>query len=112
MTVPIWIHLHGEKAMAQIEIERADGQGGRANITVLDGAFQPFAAKEVTLVLANPAAGIEPMRRPAVHTQESIWSIDDLRVPLAGRWNVSVEILVSDFKKSTVYAPFFLPPSP
>jgi copper transport protein len=112
MTAPISIHLHGEKAMAQIEIERANGQGGRASIMVLDGAFQPFAVKEVTLVLANPAAGIERMRRPAVHTQENIWSVDDLRVPVAGRWNVAVEILINDFEKVTVDDAVALPRVP
>jgi copper transport protein len=112
MTAPISIHLHGEKAMAQIEIERAGGQGGRASIMVLDGAFQPFAVKEVTLVLANPAAGIEPMRRPASHAQDSTWSIDDLRVPVAGRWNVGVEILINDFEKVTVEDAVTLPRVP
>jgi copper transport protein len=112
MAAPISIHLHGEKAMAQIEIERANGQGGRASIMVLDGAFQPFAVKEVTLVLANPAAGIERMRRSAVHVQESNWSIDDLRIPVAGRWSVSVEILINDFEKVTVEDAVVLPRVP
>jgi copper transport protein len=79
---------------------------------VLDGAFQPFAVKEVTLVLANPAAGIERMRRSAVHVQESNWSIDDLRIPVAGRWSVSVEILINDFEKVTVEDAVVLPRVP
>jgi copper transport protein len=112
LAAPISIHLHGEKAMAQIEIERADGRAGHASIMVLDGAFQPFAVKEVTLVLASPAAGIERIRRAAAHTQENIWSIDDLRIPLAGRWNVSVEILVNDFEKVTVEDAVALPRVP
>jgi copper transport protein len=111
-TVPISIHLHGEKAMAQIEIERTNGQGGRASILVLDGDFRPFAVKEVTLVLGNPAAGIERMRRLATHTQESIWSIDDLRVPVAGRWSVGVEILINDFEKVTLEETVRLPRMP
>src|SRR5262249_49347190 len=106
--------LHGEKAMVEIERDRAPGKG--ATLLVLDGAFQPLAAKEVTLVLADPAAGIEPMRRVAVRSGESdnLWRIEDLRIPLAGRWTVRVgiglagrwtvrvEILVGDFDKLTV----------
>jgi len=111
-SAPISIHLHGEKAMAQIEIERASGQAGRADVMVLDGAFQPLAAKEVTLVLANPAAGIEPMRRVAARARENVWSIDDLRVPVAGRWNVRVEILIDDFEKVTVEDEVALPRVP
>ena len=112
LAAPISIHLHGDKAMAQIEIERADGRAGRGSIMVLDGAFQPVAVKEVALVLANPAAGIERVRRAAAHAQENIWSIDDLRVPLAGRWKVSVEILVNDFEKVTVEDTVTLPRVP
>ncbi len=48
----------------------ASGQGGRANVLVLDGEYRPLAVKEVTLVLANPAAGIEPMRRTATPVGE------------------------------------------
>jgi copper transport protein len=109
---PISFHVHGNKAMAEIAIEREGGRGARANMLVLDGAFRPLAAKEVTLVLANPAAGIEPMRRSAVRSGENNWRIDDLRVPVAGRWNVRVEILISDFDKVTVEDSVALPRVP
>jgi copper transport protein len=109
---PISFHIHGDKAMAEIAIERGGGEGARANMLVLDGAFRPLAAKEVTLVLANPAAGIEPLRRSAVHSGESNWRIDDLRVPVAGRWDVRVEILVTDFDKVTVEDSVALPRVP
>ena len=73
------------------------------SVQVLDGEFKPLAAKEVTLVLANPAAGIEPMRRAGVHSgADGTWRIDDVRIPVAGRWNVRVEILINDFEKATV----------
>ena len=98
--------------MAEIAIEREGGQGARANVLVLDGAFQPLTAKEVTLVLANPAAGIEPLRRSAAHAGASNWRIDDLSVPVAGRWNVRVEILVSDFDKVSVEDTVRLPRVP
>jgi copper transport protein len=107
---PIAFHIHGEKAMAEIAIEREDGRS--AQLHVLDRAFQPLAAREVTLVLANPAAGIEPLRRSAVHTGDNTWRIDDLRIPVAGQWNLRVEILVSDFEKVTIEDTVVLPRSP
>ena len=113
---PISLHIHGEKAMAQIEIERERGQGARTTVLVLDGAFQPLAVKEVTLVLANSAAGIEPLRRGATRTTDasgaSVWRIDDLRIPVAGRWKLEVELLVSDFDKVTVDDTVTLPRVP
>jgi copper transport protein len=116
---PISIHLHGEKAMAQIEIERPKGEGGRASLMVLDSEFQPLAVKEVTLVLESPAAGIEPMRRNATRRQEAgarsesgNWRIDDLRIPVAGRWNLRIELLVSDFDKVMIEDTVTLPRVP
>ena len=94
---PVAIHIHGEKAMAEIEIERENGR--YAQVQVLDGAFRPLAAREVTLVLDNPAAGIEPLRRTAIHVGENSWRIDNLRIPIGGQWNVRIEILISDFEK-------------
>jgi len=117
---PISLHIHGEKAMAQIEIERAKQQSPQVSVLVLDGAFQPLAAKEVTLVLANPAAGIEPIRISATRAgasgqtsaATSDWRIGDLRIPVAGRWNLRVEILISDFEKRIVEDTVTLPRLP
>src|SRR5260221_215766 len=81
VAAPISLHLHGEKAMAEIEIER-NGAAAAASLLLLDGAFRPLAAKEVTLVLATPAAGIEPMRRIARRAGETNWRIHDLRIPV------------------------------
>jgi copper transport protein len=114
-SAPISIHLHGGKAMAQIEIERPEDQGARATLQVLDGEFQPLAVKEVTLVLANPAAGIEPMRRTATRAQEAgamNWRIDELRIPVAGRWSLRVELLVSEFDKVMIEDTVTLPRMP
>jgi copper transport protein len=117
---PVSVHIHGEKAMAQIEIERAKPQSPQASVLVLDGAFQPLAAKEVTLVLANPAAGIELIRMNATRAganggagaNTSTWRIGDLRIPVAGRWNLRVEILISDFEKRIIEDTITLPRVP
>jgi copper transport protein len=109
---PIALHLHGDKAMAEIEIERKAGEPARANVLVLDGAFRPFAVKEVALMLANPAAGIEPLRMNAVPAGDSRWRIEDLRIPVAGRWTLRVDILVSDFDKVSLEDAVTLPRVP
>jgi copper transport protein len=110
-TIPI--HLHGDKAMAQIAIVRDDAGRGIAHALVLDGAFQPLAVKEVTLVLANPAAGLEPLRRVGVQsTADDTWRFDDVRIPVAGRWDVGVEVLINDFERVTVKDTVVLPRLP
>jgi copper transport protein len=109
---PISIHLHGEKAMAQIELTPQETRGARVTVLVLDGEFRPLAAKEVVLVVSNTAAGIEPLRRAAVGTGDSAWQIDDFRIPVAGEWRLRVEILVSDFDKVMLEQTVVLPRAP
>ena len=81
--------------MADISI--APGHQGpvAASIVLLTGDFGPLDAKEVTLVLSNPAAGIAPIQRSAQQPGDGTWRVDDLTIPVAGRWIVSVAIRVS-----------------
>jgi copper transport protein len=105
---PIHVHIHTEKAMADLQIGPPSQDGRRVTIDVLDGEFRPLAAKEVELVLSKPAAGIEPLRLAATRIQGTSWRVDGLRITLSGRWNVRVDILVSDFEKITIEDDFEL----
>jgi copper transport protein len=106
------LHLHGERAMAQIEIDPLRSRGADVTVQVLDGEFRPLVAKELTLVLSDPGAGIEPLRRDAVNEGGSDWRIDNVLIPVAGRWRVRVEILISDFEKIVLEDDVNLPRSP
>jgi copper transport protein len=99
---PVHIHIHGDQAMADLTIELAGVAGRRITVTVLDGQFGPLPAKEVTVLLAKPDAGIEPLRMPATHVEGASWRIDHVQLPAGGNWQVRVEILVSDFEKITL----------
>jgi copper transport protein len=98
---PALVHIHTDKLMAELTLE--PGRAGRtqASIMILRGDFTPFEPKEVTLVLANPGAGIEPIRRAAV-PRDGTWRIDGLTLPLAGHWQVRIDVLVSDFEKTSL----------
>jgi len=109
---PASIHFHGGKAMAQIDVEPVRARGAEVSILVLDGEFRPLAAKEVTMFLANAGAGIEPIRRNATLVEGTTWAIDDLRIPLAGRWSLRVDILIDDFDKETLEDEVLLPKAP
>ena len=109
---PIPIHLHSPKAMAQIDIEPVRARGANVLVQVSNGELEPIPVKELSFILSNPAAGIEPMRREAVSEGEVTWRIDDLRIPLAGRWHVQVEILINDFEKVTLEDDVQLPRAP
>lgn len=95
---PASIHIHTDKAMADLTI--APGRAGpvSASIMIMTGDFGPLDAKEVILVLSNPPAGIEQIKRPAIKPGDGTWRIDGLNLPLPGRWTVRIDVLISDFE--------------
>jgi copper transport protein len=96
---PLRIHIHGDKAMADLTVEPADGADHRILVSVLDGQFAPLPAKELALVFAKPEAGIEPLRISATLIEGVNWRIDHVQLPALGDYHLRVEILVSDFEK-------------
>ena len=61
---------------------------------------QLLAAQEVTFILSNPVAGIEPIERRAVRTEDGVWQVDGLTIPVAGHWQIEVDVLIGDFDKA------------
>ena len=109
---PIAFHIHDPKAMINASLAPRRGQGAELSILVMDAELHPLPVKEVTLVLAYPAAGIEPVRRSATDAGGATWRIADLRIPLAGRWDVRLDILVNDFEKVVLEEKVELPHAP
>jgi copper transport protein len=99
---PVSVHLHSERAMASLTV--SPGRAGPVSVSafVVGGDLEPLDAKEVTLSFSMPSAGIEPVRREARKLDAGQWRVDGLRLPVAGRWNVSVDILISDFESVTL----------
>jgi copper transport protein len=113
-TEPVSIHFHDTAAMLQIEVEPVRARGAEVSVQVMNGEMKPLSAKEVTLILSNPWKGIEPVRRVALREGDSTssWRVDDLRIPIAGRWHLRVDILITDFDKVSIEDDVELPRSP
>ena len=109
LAVPASVHLHGEKAMADVAFTPGRAGPVTATIELMDGEANALQAKEVTLALSNPAAGIEPLRRSATRSGDGTWQIRDLTIPVAGRWTVRVDALISDFDKAMLEEPIDIP---
>ena len=107
-----YIHFHGEPVMAQIDLTPERDRGAAVSIAISDDDFNPIAAKEVTLVIWNPSAGIEPIRRDATSEGGARWHIGGLHIPVAGVWRMRVEILISDFDKVMIEDNVELPRAP
>jgi copper transport protein len=54
---------------------------------------------EVTIGLAMPSAGIEPLRRRAKPVEDGAWRVELMPVPVAGTWQVEIDALITDFDK-------------
>jgi copper transport protein len=77
---------------------------------VMTGDFGPLDPKEMTLVLSKPDSGIEPLKRPAKRVGDGTWKVDDLVIPVPGRWTVGLDILVSDFEMVKIAGPIDIRP--
>jgi copper transport protein len=86
---------------AEFALASALSGSNSAQIKLLDSSGAPIQPNEVTLVAANPSAGVEPIRRTAEATGPGTWRIKDLLLVPAGRWSIRVDALVSDFEKAT-----------
>lgn len=102
---PASIHIHTLQAMADLSITPGHAGQVAASMVIMTGDFGPMDAKQVTLVLSKPDSGIEPIKRPATKRGDGTWRVDDLVIPLPGRWNARLDILVSDFEMVKIEAP-------
>jgi copper transport protein len=107
---PVKMHIHTPAAM--VEMTLAPGRVGPATATLslTTGDFGALNPKEVTLTLANPGAGIEPMERRAVRSADGTWRAEGLILPVPGQWQVRVDALVTDFEKAALEGTVQIPP--
>jgi len=96
------VHLHSGRTMARVTLSPGWAGATRARIVIASGRAEPISPKEVTLVLAKPEAGIEPITRPARQDGSEGWLVDGLVLPKAGVWQAKVDILVDDFEKTSL----------
>ena len=77
-------------------------------LQLMNGDASLFEAKEVTLTLSLPERGMEPLERKATLGRDGYWHVRDVTLPLAGRWHMRIEALVTDFQKVTLEDDFDL----
>ncbi|MGE0745957.1 MAG: copper resistance protein CopC [Rhodospirillales bacterium] len=109
---PVAVAAHGHHAVvrhataenagrrAAIEVTIAGHGTGTARIVLTGPGGARMPAAEVTVTTANPAAGVEPVRRPAVADGPGAWRTGDLVLVPPGLWTFRVEVLVNDFERA------------
>ncbi|WP_286157303.1 CopD family protein [Sinorhizobium sp. RAC02] len=95
---PVSVHIHSDKAMAEVIV--TPGRAGPVAVSalVLSPDFTPLTPKEVVFVFSNRQAGVEPMRRKAELRPDGTWNATDVVLPLAGKWQMRIDVLISDFE--------------
>ena len=96
------VHLHTPRIMAQVTLSPGRVGNTRARIVIASGRAEPIDAKEVTLILSKPDAGIEAITRQAVRSERNAWEVDALPLPVPGPWQAKVSILIDDFEQATL----------
>lgn len=77
-----------------------------ASITDMEGT--PKDAQAVSLTLSSPELGIEPIKRDAVVIKEG-WRVSDLTIPVAGTWQIEIEVRVSRFELAKLQTEITVP---
>lgn len=87
-----------DRAMVEISIFPATTGPVTVTVTPMAHGTGELTVRELSVILTNPAAGIEPIRKKAEMNGDGDYVVSALRLPLPGRWHVRVEILISDFE--------------
>ncbi|MGE9010557.1 copper resistance protein CopC [Leptospira interrogans] len=103
---PLAIHIHTETAMAQVSISPGKVGSDDFVLQLMTGDFGALSAKEATLTLSLPERGIEPFEREAMRGPDGSWHVRGVPLPLAGRWHMRIDALVTDFEKVTLEGDF------
>lgn len=94
--------VNGRQAVITADPARTGANRLTLHLAQADGT--PFDPKELTLEIAQPAAGIEPIIRPLARTGPGAYRLDGLTLPVAGRWEVRIDALIDDFEKTVFRA--------
>ena len=103
---PLAIHIHTEKAMAQVLVSPGRVGSDDFVLQLMTGDFGVLTAREATLTLSLPERGVEPFEREATRRPNGSWHVRGVPLPLAGRWHLRIDVLVTDFEKITLEGDF------
>jgi copper transport protein len=105
---PLALHIHSDKAMFQILI--SPGRVGTDDfvLQLMKGDGSLLSVKEATLELSMPARNIEPIERLGVLEPDRYWHVRGVPLPIAGRWHIRIDALVTDFENVTLEDDFEL----
>lgn len=88
---PQAIHIHSDNAMFQVLVSPGSVGTGSFVLQLMAGDASPLPAKQATLTLSLPERGIAPLERKASLGADHYWHVENVPLPLAGRWHMRIE---------------------
>lgn len=87
--------------MLLLEVTPARVGANALRLRLAQGGGHPAPAMEVSVALSLATAGIEPLVRKPVRRADGHYELPRVDLPVAGNWSIRVDVLVSDFEKTT-----------
>ena len=93
---PFFTHIHTGRMMADVTM--SPGRAGPVSIAIQlrTPDEELLSAKGVSVSLSSPDNGIEPSITEARSLGDGQWQAS-MAVPIAGRWTLALDVLISDF---------------
>jgi copper transport protein len=104
------LHMHSPMAMADIAVLPGRTGPNRIEIRPMDGTFSPMRPLAITLFLSQPAGGVEAIELVAEPGEDGLWHAGPVHLPLAGEWDLVLDMLIDDFHKALIGAPLPIQP--
>ncbi|MBB3463145.1 copper resistance CopC/CopD family protein [Rhizobium sp. BK377] len=94
---PVSLHLHGQKAMAELEMTPQPDGTADIRVSILTSEFDPMQPRSVSLGLRNTLRGIEPLKYGLTNAADGTWVARNLPLSDIAGWSVDVQVLIDDF---------------
>ncbi|GLQ57114.1 copper resistance protein CopC [Devosia nitrariae] len=107
-TDPVAFHLMGGETMAMVTVSPGRAGPATLDIALTDAGGASMPVQSIAVTLFSPTLGIEAIRRDAIEV-DGVWRVVDMPVPVAGEWQLELEIRVDSFEMTRLEGSFTLP---
>jgi hypothetical protein len=102
-----FIHLHDQRAMANVTISAVHAGAVEIAIQLETVEELPLNAQSVSVTLGNPDKGIAPVMAEARRTADDQWFIK-MAASEAGRWNLRLGITLAPANTVSIESPILI----
>ncbi|MEA2940044.1 MAG: hypothetical protein QOD09_573 [Bradyrhizobium sp.] len=102
-----FIHLHDQRAMANVTISAVHAGAVEISIQLETVEELPLNAQSVSVTLGNPAKGVAPVTTEAQRIVNNQWLVK-MTAAGAGRWNLGLDITLAPANTVRIEAPILI----